>query len=65
VDIRSVFADGDTVVVMFDGRGVASDGIVYENTYAWFLRMEDGLVVDGTAFLDGPPLDELWTRLKP
>ena len=65
VDIRSVHADGDTVIVMFDGRGVASDGIVYENTYAWFLRMADGQVVDGVAFFDGPAFDELWTRIQP
>jgi ketosteroid isomerase-like protein len=64
VTIRSVFADGDTVIVMFDGRGVASDAIAYENTYAWFLRMEDGLVVDGVAFFDGPAFDALWTRIQ-
>lgn len=65
VNIRSVFADSDTVIVLFDGRGVASDGVPYENTYAWFLRMADGQVVDGTAFFDAPAFDDLWTRLKP
>jgi hypothetical protein len=65
VDIRSVFADGDTVIVVFEGRGIARDDIAYENTYAWFLRMAEGQVLDGVAFFDGPPLDELWTRLKP
>ena len=36
VRLRSIHADGDTVIVYFDGRGVAKDGIAYENTYAWF-----------------------------
>jgi ketosteroid isomerase-like protein len=65
VNLRSILADGDTVVVYFDGRGVASDGIAYENTYAWFLRLEDGLVVEGAAFFDAPHFDDLWTRLTP
>ena len=65
IRINSIHADADTVIVYFDGRGVAKDGIAYENTYAWFLRMEGGLVVHGTAFFDGPSFDDLWTRLQP
>jgi len=63
VRIRSVLADGDTAVVLWDGRGVANDGVAYENSYAWFLRFEDGRVVDGTAFYDSIAFDELWTRV--
>jgi ketosteroid isomerase-like protein len=65
VNLRSILADGDTVVVLFEGRGVAKGGVVYENTYAWFLRLEDGLVVEGTAFFDGRHFDEFWTRVTP
>lgn len=65
VRINAVVADGDTVVVYFDGRGVAKDGIAYENTYAWFLKLEDGLVVRGTAFFDGGHFDEFWNRVQP
>jgi uncharacterized protein len=65
VSIRGVFADGDTVIVSWDGRGVANDGIAYENTYAWFMRLRDGLVVDGTAFYDSIAFDELWERVRP
>jgi ketosteroid isomerase-like protein len=50
VTIRSVNADGDTVIVLCDGRGIANDGKPYENSYAWFMKMRDGKVVDGTAF---------------
>jgi ketosteroid isomerase-like protein len=63
--IRSVHADGDTVVVLWDGRGVATDDQPYENSYAWFLRLRDGLVVDGIAFFDSISFNDLWTRVPP
>ena len=65
VAIRSVFADGDTVIVMWDGRGVAIDGRPYENSYAWIMRMREGQVVDGTAFYDSTSFNDLWTRVRP
>jgi uncharacterized protein len=65
VTIRSVHADGDTVIVVWDGRGVANDGVPYENSYAWIMRMGDGKVVDGTAFYDSISFNDLWTRVPP
>lgn len=63
--IRSLHADGDTVIVLWDGRGVANDSTPYENSYAWFLTLKDGLVVDGTAFFDSISFNELWNRVQP
>jgi ketosteroid isomerase-like protein len=63
--IRSVHADGDTVIVVWDGRGIANDGEPYENSYAWIMKMHDGKVVDGTAFYDSISFNELWTRVQP
>ena len=63
VRIRSVVADGDTVVVVWDGRGVANDGEPYENSYAWVMRMRDAEVVDGTAFYDSISFNDLWARV--
>ena len=63
VRIRSVHADGDAVVVVWDGRGVANDGKRYENSYAWIMRMRDGEVVEGTAFYDSLSFNDLWTRV--
>jgi len=34
INVRSVHAEGDTVIVVWDGRGVANDGRAYENSYA-------------------------------
>ena len=63
--IRSLHADGASVIVLWDGRGVANDGAPYENSYAWFLTLKDGLVVDGTAFFDSSSFNELWRRVAP
>jgi ketosteroid isomerase-like protein len=41
------------------------DGAPYENSYAWFLTLKDGLVVDGTAFFDSSSFNELWRRVAP
>jgi hypothetical protein len=65
VRIRSIHADGNTVVVVWDGRGVANDGQPYENSYAWIMRLADGAVVDGTAFYDSISFNDLWTRVTP
>ena len=63
--IRAILADGDNVVVLWDGRGVANDERPYENSYAWFMQLRDGKVIDGTAFYDSISFNELWTRVKP
>jgi ketosteroid isomerase-like protein len=65
VVIRSVLADGGTVAVIWDGRGITTDGQPYANSYAWIMRMHDGLVVDGTAFYDSISFNELWARVQP
>jgi len=65
IAIRSIHADGDTVVVVWNGRGIANDGQPYENSYAWVMRMRDGKVVDGTAFYDSISFNDLWSRVEP
>src|SRR5580658_9853264 len=40
--VRGIYADGDMVIVLFDGAGTARDGKPYENTYTWYLQMKDG-----------------------
>jgi ketosteroid isomerase-like protein len=65
VTIRSVHADGDTVIVVWDGRGVTNDGQPYSNSYAWIMQLRDGQVIDGTAFYDSISFNDLWTRVQP
>jgi len=63
VTIRATIADGDAVVVVWDGHGVANDGRPYANSYAWIMRLADGRVIDGTAFYDSISFNELWSRV--
>ena len=48
------------MIVLWDGRGIAIDGQPYENSYAWFMKLRDSLVIDGTAFYDSISFNELW-----
>jgi uncharacterized protein len=63
--IRSIYADGETVIVFFDAGGVASDGLRYDNTYAWFMEFEDGRIVKAHAFFDSIAFNDLWRRVRP
>ncbi len=65
ISIRGIYADGDTVIVLWDGRGISYDGVPYENSYAWFMELRVGKVIDGTAFYDSISFNELWTRVQP
>ena len=65
VTIRGIYADGDTVVVLWDGEGTTTAGTTYRNTYAWFMTLRGGKVIDGTAFYDSIAFDELWENVSP
>jgi ketosteroid isomerase-like protein len=47
------------VIVLWDGAGTTISGTTYENTYAWVLTLDEGLVVDGVAFYDSIAFNEL------
>jgi ketosteroid isomerase-like protein len=61
--IRQMYADGDTVIVFFDASGTAKDGVPYANTYAWFLQLQDGKIINASAFFDSIAFNELWRRV--
>ncbi len=65
VTIRSITADSDTVVVVWDGEGIANDRQQYRNSYAWIMRFANNKVIDGTAFFDSISFDQLWNRVQP
>lgn len=60
--VRSVTAEADRVVILFDAAGTAKDGKPYRNTYAWFFRMSRGRVVEANAFFDAIVFNDLWAR---
>jgi ketosteroid isomerase-like protein len=63
--VRSLYADGDTVVAFFDAEGTARDGIPYRNTYAWILHLRDDKIVKASAFFDSLAFNDLWQRVVP
>jgi uncharacterized protein len=63
--IRATYADGDTVIVLFDARGTARDGAPYTNTYAWVLELREGRIVNATAFFDSIEFNDFWRRVSP
>ncbi|MGE2727967.1 nuclear transport factor 2 family protein [Mycolicibacterium vaccae] len=63
--VRDMYADGDTVIALFDAEGVAVDGLPYRNTYAWFLTLRAGWIVEATAFFDSVAFNDLWQRVTP
>lgn len=63
--VRSITAEDDRVVILFDAGGMARDGKPYANSYAWFFTMRDGRVVQANAFFDAIAFDDLWTRVAP
>jgi uncharacterized protein len=65
VTIRAVYADGDTVIVIWDGRGIDRDGQPYDNSHAWIMRLREGQVIDGTSFHDSVSFNDLWARVQP
>ena len=53
------------VIVLWDGSGMTRIGTRYDNTYAWFMTLRDGAVVDGTAFYDSISFNKLWEKVTP
>ncbi|WP_123027993.1 nuclear transport factor 2 family protein [Mycolicibacterium stellerae] len=63
--VRDMYADGDTVIVLFDAESTARDGVPYRNTYSWYLTLRDNWIVMVTAFYDSIAFDDIWQRVTP
>ncbi len=61
--VRSITAEEDRVVILFDARATARDGKPYVNSYAWFFQMKEGRVRRVNAFFDAVAFNELWARV--
>ncbi|GAA5131329.1 nuclear transport factor 2 family protein [Pseudonocardia adelaidensis] len=63
--VRSLYADGDWVIALFDASATARDGEPYENTYTWYMRMAGAEIVEVIAFFDTVEFSDFWTRVSP
>lgn len=52
VQVHSILADGDHVVVEHSGRNATPDGRQYNNNYCWVLRLRDGLIQELREYMD-------------
>ncbi|WP_341530212.1 hypothetical protein WKK05_13515 [Nostoc sp. UHCC 0302] len=62
--IRSIYAEGDTVIALWDRTAKAKDGKPYTNTYSWYMTMKNGRIVKVVAFFDTIELIDLWKRIS-
>lgn len=51
-EVRSIWADGDVVIVRFAGSATTTSGAPYRNQFVWILRMNAGRAFEAEAFLD-------------
>jgi uncharacterized protein (TIGR02246 family) len=58
--VRDIIAEGDKVVLQWEGRSSGKNGTIYHQTYCWVMRMADGKVREGTAYLDTELITQLW-----
>lgn len=50
--VHAIWAEGDTVIVRFDGSATTTSGRPYRNQFVWIFEMERDQVVRAEAFLD-------------
>jgi ketosteroid isomerase-like protein len=58
--VRDIIAEGDKVVLQWEGRSSGKNGTIYHQTYCWVMRMADGKVHEGTAYLDTELITQIW-----
>lgn len=62
-ELKVLYAEKDMVIALWDGKATGADGSAYDNTYAWFMKVKDGRIVNVLAFFDSITLAELWERI--
>jgi ketosteroid isomerase-like protein len=58
--IKDIYADGDTVIAVFNVDLPTHAGPRYLNDYTWILHLENGQIVRAEAFFDPIAFAELW-----
>lgn len=61
-EVKGVYADGDMVVVYWQGTTQTTEKLPFSNTYVWIMRMKNGKVTELTAFLDMNVMNKLMKK---
>lgn len=63
--VRRIWADGEDVIVHWDGTAPFHDGTLYRNSYLWIMTVRDRRIVAVTAFLDNATFKAALARPTP
>jgi len=58
--VQNMIAEGDTVVIQWMGRGTTKTGLPYNNAYCYVVQLENGKIIQGTAYLDTELVRSIW-----
>lgn len=58
--LLNVTAEGNNVVVQWQGQAPTKAGKTYRNSYCWVMRVENDKVQEGTAYIDTEAVTELF-----
>ena len=58
--VVDIIAEGDNVVLQWEGKATTKAGAPYNNSYCWVMRLTDGKVREGTAYIDTALVADLW-----
>lgn len=61
--LTGLYADGDMVIALWDGKATAKDGIPYNNTYSWNMKIKGDKIIEVVAFFDTIDLAKIWERI--
>ena len=58
--VINVIAEEDMVVIQWVGKGTTTTGQPYNNSYCYVVRIADGKIIQGTAYLDTELVRSIW-----
>jgi len=64
-EVKHCLAEGDRVVLLWKGSGRTTWGDPYDNEYCWIFRFQEGLIVEGMAYIDTHLLDRVMNHPLP
>ncbi|WP_225871044.1 nuclear transport factor 2 family protein [Pedobacter frigiditerrae] len=61
--VTGLYADGNIVVALWDGKATAADGKPYNASYSWTMEIKNKKIVRVVAFLDGIEFADIMRRI--
>ncbi|HUA33864.1 MAG TPA: nuclear transport factor 2 family protein [Candidatus Binataceae bacterium] len=58
--LRALTAEDDRVVLEWQGQTSGKNGKPYYQTYCWVMKIQNGKVIEGIAYLDTELISNLW-----